>query len=168
MNSKQPEFRRIHETADVQTDKIGSGTQIWQYCVVLPGAEIGSMVNINAHCLIENDVFVGDRATIKSGVYVWDGVRIENDAFVGPGVIFSNDKFPRSKEYPEKFIETHVRHHSSIGAGAILLPGIEIGAYALVGAGSVVTRSVPEGAVVYGNPARVVRFLPGFGGNESE
>lgn len=149
----------IHKTADVQSSRIGARTRIWQYVVVLPGAKIGSDVNICAHCLIENDVVIGDRVTIKSGIYVWDGIRIGDDVFIGPNVTFTNDKFPRSKVYPEKFLETRIENGASIGGGAVLLPGITIGTGAMVGAGAVVTKSVPPYAIVMGSPARITGYV---------
>ena len=150
----------LHPTSDVQSEHIGADTKIWQFCVILPGARIGRNCNICAHVLIENDVVVGDNVTIKSGVQLWDGTRIEHDAFVGPNVTFTNDPFPRSKNRPATFPITLVGAGASIGANATLLPGITIGKGAMVGAGAVVTNSVAERAVVAGNPARVLRFLP--------
>ena len=152
-------FSMIHPSADVQTNYIGENTRIWQYVVILPEATIGSDCNICSHCLIENDVVVGDRVTIKSGVQLWDGLRIEDDVFIGPNVSFSNDKFPRSKKYPEKFSKTRVAKGASIGAGAVILPGITIEENAMVGAGAVVTRSVPPKAIVGGNPARIMGYV---------
>ncbi|MBD1580959.1 acyltransferase [Pseudoalteromonas sp. S16_S37] len=149
----------IHPLADVKTDIIGDGTTIWQFAVVLSGAKIGKNVNVCAHTLIENDVIIGDRVTIKSGVYLWNGLRIEDDVFIGPNATFTNDIMPRSKQYPEQFPKTTVKKGASIGANATILPGIEIGCNAMIGAGSVVTKSVPDNAVVIGNPARVVRYL---------
>lgn len=149
----------IHPSSDVQTDQIGKGTRIWQYCVVLAGAKIGSECNICSHCFIENDVIIGNRVTVKSGVQLWDGLRIEDDVFIGPNVTFTNDSFPRSKHYPDSFPRTIVRSGASIGGGATILPGISIGRSAMVGAGAVVTKSVPDNAVVVGNPARIVRYL---------
>ena len=145
----------VHELAEVQSASIGEGSRIWQYCVVLENAVIGKDCNVCAHVLIENDVIVGNGVTIKSGVQLWDGVRIEDDVFVGPNVTFSNDKFPRSKQYPETFLQTVVRKGASIGANATLLPGITIGQNAMVGAGAVVTRDVPPNAIVVGNPAEI-------------
>lgn len=149
----------IHNTADVQCKSIDSGTSIWQHVVILPGAKIGADVNICAHCFIENDVVIGDRVTVKSGVYLWDGVRLDDDVFVGPNVTFTNDKFPRSKQYPENFVITHVEEGASIGGGAVLLPGITIGRGAMIGAGAVVTKSVPAHAIVYGSPARIAGYV---------
>src|SRR5690606_17910825 len=96
----------VHKFADVQTKHIGTNTNIWQFCVILPGAKIGNNCNICAQVFIENDVIVGDNVTIKSGVQLWDGIEIENDVFVGPNVTFTNDLVPRSKKYPEKVIQT--------------------------------------------------------------
>lgn len=149
----------IHDTADVKTDQIGDGTRIWQYVVILKDARIGKDVNICSHCLIENDVVIGDNVTIKSGVQLWDGIRIADNVFVGPNVTFTNDKFPRSKNYPEKFLETSIERGASIGAGAVILPGVNIGVGAMVGAGAVVTTSVPPYAIVTGNPARIVGYV---------
>ena len=149
----------IHSSADVQSRIIGNGTQIWQYVVVLPNAVIGQDCNICSHCLIENDVILGDRVTVKSGVQLWDGSRIGDDVFIGPNVTFTNDKFPRSKQYPETFSTTEIDTGASIGANATILPGIKVGRQAMVGAGSVVTRSVPPNAIVIGNPARIVGYV---------
>ena len=149
----------IHPSADVQSRNIGSGTRIWQYVVVLPDAVIGQDCNICSHCLIENDVVLGDRVTVKSGVQLWDGLRLGDDVFVGPNVTFTNDKFPRSKHSPESLLSIEIDAGASIGANATILPGIKIGRQAMVGAGSVVTRSVPPNAIVVGNPARIVGYV---------
>lgn len=143
----------IHPTADVQTQNIGPGTNIWQFCVVLRGASIGADCNLCAHVLVENDVTVGNRVTIKSGVQLWDGVTVEDDVFIGPNVTFTNDLVPRSKQYPESFARTVIQKGASIGANATVVAGHTIGAHALIGAGSVVTKDVPPNTVWYGNPA---------------
>lgn len=149
----------IHKTSDVQTKNIGENTRIWQYCVILPGAQIGADCNICSHTFIENKVKIGNRVTVKFSVHICDGITIGDDVFIGPQVSFSNDKFPRSKYHSYKFLQTCVENGASIGAGAVILPGITIGEGAMVGAGSVVTKSVPAGAVVVGNPARVVGYV---------
>lgn len=148
-----------HQFQDIQSCNIGERTRIWQFVVILPSAHIGADCNICSHVLIENDVIIGDRVTVKSGVQLWDGLRIENDVFIGPNVTFTNDPFPRSKRYPPAFSVTTVKTGASIGGGSIILPGITIGRGAMVGAGAVVTKSVPDFAVVVGNPARIVRYF---------
>lgn len=152
-------LENIHETADVQSREIGERTRIWQFVVILARAKIGNDVNICSHCFIENDVVIGDRVTIKSGVQLWDGIHIGNDVFIGPNVTFTNDKFPRSKIYPEKFLETRIESGASIGGGAVILPGVSIGTGAMVGAGAVVTKSVPPYAIVTGSPARITGYI---------
>lgn len=149
---KNPAF--IHPLADVKTTKIGAGSRIWQFCVVLAEARIGCDCNVNAQCLIENDVILGNRVTVKPGVQLWDGMRVEDDVFIGPNVSFTNDKYPRSRRPPSEFTPTVLRRGSSIGANATVLCGVEIGEGAMVGAGSVVTKNVPAGELWYGNPAR--------------
>jgi len=150
----------IHPTADVATTSIGEGTRVWQFVVILKGAKIGRGCNICTQTFIEGDVVIGDRVTIKSGVQLWDGTRIEDDVFIGPNATFTNDSYPRSKEYLEKFSGITVKSNASVGANATLLPGITIGEYAMIGAGSVVTKDVPAYAVVAGNPSRVIRYVP--------
>lgn len=148
----------IHPLSDCQAP-IPDSTSVWQFCVILPQAKIGKDCNICSHCFIENDVTIGDRVTIKSGVQIWDGVRIEDDVFIGPNVSFTNDRYPRSKQYPEAFEQTTLRKGASIGAGSTLVCGIEIGEKAMVGAGSVVTKSIPAGELWAGNPARYIRKI---------
>jgi len=152
-------LKQIHSLADVKTEDIGEGTRIWQFCVVFAGAKIGANCNICAQVLIENDVVIGDNVTIKSGVQLWDGLRVEDDVFIGPNATFTNDLRPRSKIYPDKFLQTLIKKGASIGANATVLPGITVGERALVGAGSVVTKDVPAVTVVIGNPARAVRKI---------
>jgi len=149
----------IHKLADVVSDSIGDGTRIWQFVVIFARAKIGAECNICANVLIENDVVVGDRVTIKSGVQLWDGLRVGDDVFIGPNVTFTNDKFPRSRQSPDIFLQTIIENGASIGAGAVILPGLIIGQGAMVGAGAVVTKSVAPRSVVCGNPAKHVRFL---------
>jgi UDP-2-acetamido-3-amino-2,3-dideoxy-glucuronate N-acetyltransferase len=151
----------IHQLADVKTDNIGEGTRFWQFVVALEGARIGTDCNICAHVFIEGDVVIGDRVTIKSGVQLWDGLRVGNDVFIGPNATFTNDLFPRSKRYPQEYLKTIIEDGASIGAGAVILPGLTIGTGALVGAGAVVTNSVAANSVVCGNPAKHTRFVEG-------
>ena len=148
----------IHPLADCQAT-VPESTRIWQFCVVLPEAEIGENCNVCSHCFIENDVKIGNNVTIKCGVQLWNGLRVEDDVFIGANVSFTNDRYPRSKQYPARFEKTVVRQGASIGAGSVVLCGIEIGEKAMIGAGSVVTKDVPAGELWLGNPARFVRKL---------
>lgn len=147
----------IHPLSDVQSTAIGSGTRLWQFAIVLPGAQIGENCNICSHCLIENDVVIGDRVTVKSGVQLWDGLRVGNDVFIGPNVTFTNDKYPKSQNSNFKLALTWLEAGASIGGGATVLPGIRVGVGATIGAGAVVTKDVPAGATVVGNPAKIIK-----------
>jgi UDP-2-acetamido-3-amino-2,3-dideoxy-glucuronate N-acetyltransferase len=149
-------FRHPHSLCE--SDLVGPRTRIWAFAHVLPGASIGADCNICDHVFIENDVIIGDRVTIKCGVSVWDGLRIEDDVFVGPSTTFTNDPFPRSRVYQRRHLRTVVRKAASLGANCTILPGLTIGADAMVGAGSVITRDVPANAIVIGNPARIVGY----------
>lgn len=148
-----------HEQALVETTDIGEGTRIWAFAHLLPGAKVGSDCNICDQVFVENDVTIGDRVTIKCGVQVWDGVTIEDDVFVGPNATFTNDRFPRSRSWEGASGKTIVRRGASLGANCTILPDLEIGEGALVGAGAVVTKSVPRHAIVVGNPARIAGYI---------
>lgn len=150
---------RIHPLADVQSDRIGESTVIWQFCVILKGAIIGDNCNINCQVFIENDVVIGNNVTIKPGVQIWDGITIEDNVFIGPNATFTNDLKPRSKQYPEKFLRTIVKAGASIGANATILPGITIGENAMIGAGSVVLKDIPANTLWVGNPAKKIKNL---------
>lgn len=143
----------VHPLADVQSDEVGAGTRIWQFAVVLKGSRIGRDCNICAHTFIEGGVTLGDRVTVKSGVFLWDGLTAEDDVFIGPNATFTNDRSPRSGQRTP-FEPTLLKAGASIGAGAVILPGLQIGRNAMIGAGAVVTRSVPDGETWVGNPAR--------------
>ena len=148
----------IHPLSDCQAP-IPDSTNIWQFCVVLPQATVGENCNVCSHCFIENDVEIGNNVTVKCGVQLWNGLRVEDDVFIGANVSFTNDRFPRSKQYPVEYEKTFLRKGASIGAGSVILCGIEIGEKAMVGAGSVVTRDIPAGELWVGNPARFIRKL---------
>lgn len=149
----------VHPQAICESPHVGDRTRVWAFAHVLPGARIGRDCNICDHVFIENDVVIGDRVTVKSGVQLWDGLRIADDAFIGPNATFSNDKYPRSKHHERPLEQTFVGQGASIGAGAVILPGVTIGMQAMVGAGAVVTGDVPAKAVVSGNPARIVGYM---------
>lgn len=154
----------FHPTALVESDSIGAGTRIWAFAHVLPGAVVGRDCQICDHVFIEDGARVGDGVTIKNGVMVWKGVNLGDSVFVGPGVVFTNDPRPRSPRGPagcvreenDRLVETRVEKGASIGANATILPGVRLGEYCMVAAGSVVTRDVPPFALVAGNPARIV------------
>lgn len=149
----------IHPLSDVRSKAIGEGTNIWQFCVVLPEAIIGNNCNICSHVLIENKVKIGNNVTIKSGVQIWDGITVEDNVFIGPNVTFCNDKYPRSKNSNWVLEKITIAKGASIGANATILPGVQIGEGAMVGAGSVVTRDVLPHSIVVGNPARFLRYV---------
>ena len=138
---------------------VPESTNIWQFCVVLPHAQIGENCNICSHCFIENDVVIGNNVTIKCGVQVWDGITLEDDVMVGSNVTFTNDMYPKSKNEDWKLLRTKVCKGASIGAGAVILPGLTIGEGAMIGAGSVVTKDVPAGELWIGNPAKFSRKI---------
>jgi acetyltransferase-like isoleucine patch superfamily enzyme len=132
----------IHSLADVQSKNIGENTSIWQFCVVLPNAEIGDNCNICSHCFIENDVKIGNNVTVKNGVFLYDGITIEDNVFIGPNATFCNDKYPVSKNKNFKPEKIHIKKGASIGANATILPGVTIGENALIAAGAIITKDV--------------------------
>lgn len=144
----------IQPLSDIQSKHIGADTNIWQYCVILPDAVIGSNCNICACVFIENRVVIGNNVTIKNGVQLWDGITIEDIVFIGPNATFTNERIPRSKSYDSNnLMSTLVRNGATIGANATILPGIIIGEHAFIGAGSVVTCDIPAYTLYFGNPA---------------
>ncbi len=134
----------IHPLSDVQTKDVGENTNIWQYCVVLSGAKIGSNCNICSHCFIENDVTIGNNVTVKNGVYLYDGITVQDDVFIGPNATFCNDKYPKSKNKDFELQQILIKKGASIGANATILPGVTIGENALVAAGAIVTKDVAD------------------------
>ena len=153
---------KAHEMAIVETNAVGQGTRVWAFSHIMAGAVIGRDCNIGEHVFVENGAVVGDRVTVKNGVHVWEGVTLENDVFVGPNVAFTNDRHPRSprsKAAGDRYKshgwleKTAVGEGAAIGANATIMCGIKIGKYAVIGAGSVVTESVPPFTVVVGVPA---------------
>ena len=149
----------VHSHSICESKQVGRGTRIWAFAHILPRARIGCDCNICDGVFVENDVTVGDRVTVKSGVQLWDGVTLEDDVFVGPNATFTNDKYPRSRHRPQQFLKTTIKRGASIGANATILPGVTVGERAMVGAGAVVTRSVPAGAIVVGNPSRIIGYV---------
>jgi acetyltransferase-like isoleucine patch superfamily enzyme len=145
-------FCHPHALVDAGTT-IGKGTRIWAFSHVVTGAIIGDDCNVCDHTFIEGGVRIGNRVTLKCGVYLWNGITVEDDVFIGPAAVFTNDCRPRSKRYLAD-LKTVLKEGCSIGANSTVLPDLTIGRWAMVGAGSVVTHSVPDHALVVGNPAR--------------
>jgi acetyltransferase-like isoleucine patch superfamily enzyme len=160
MNNNSELAPFVHKKAICESKNVGSGTRIWAFSHILKNARVGKDCNICENVFIENLVVIGDRVTVKNGVQLWDGLTLEDDVFIGPNVTFTNDKYPRSKKYPDEYLQTVVQKGASIGANATILPGITIGQGSMVGAGSVVTKDVPDFTLVVGNPARIKRVIP--------
>lgn len=149
-----------HPTAIVESEEIGDGTRIWHFVHVREKAKIGKNCNIGKGVYIDTEVEIGDNVKIENFVSVYRGVKIEDDAFIGPAVTFMNDLYPRSFIWGEdRICYTLVKRGASVGANATVICGITIGEYAMVGAGSVVTKDVIPFGLVYGNPARRVGFV---------
>lgn len=146
---------KVHETASVDPGaKIGNGTVIWQHCILMDGAHVGEHCKLAHNVFVEGGVTVGDGVTIKDNVTLYSGLTVKDSVFIGPNAVFTNVKTPRAfLSRKDGFLPTVIGHGATIGANATIVCGITIGAYALVGAGSVVTRDVPDYALVAGNPA---------------
>jgi acetyltransferase-like isoleucine patch superfamily enzyme len=158
----------VHPEAIVESEHIGEGTRIWAFTHVMKDVSIGENCNVGEHCFLETGARVGSNVTIKNGNMIWDGVTLEDGTFVGPGVFFTNDLYPRSPRLPQARaryqgsgwrVSTLVKHGASIGAGAVLVAGITVGGFAMVGAGAVVTKDVSPHALVVGNPARCIGWV---------
>lgn len=143
-----------HPTALVESNDIGTGTRIWAYTHIMKGAKIGEECNICDHSFVESGAILGNKVTIKNGVSIWDKVTIEDEVFIGPNAALTNDLWPRSKKSDWQIVETLIKKGATIGANATIVCGVTIGQYAMIGAGSVVTRDVTDYSLYYGNPAR--------------
>ena len=147
----------IDPLAVVETLDVASTAKIWRWTHVREGARIGEHCIVGEHVYIDHDVVIGDGCKIQNGANLYAPLIIEDDVFIGPGVIVCNDRLPRAWGWdPSSSPLTRICRGSSIGAGAVLLPGVRIGENAVVGAGAVVTKSVLPNALVVGNPAKVV------------
>ena len=142
-----------HEASLVETTKIGKDTRIWMHVHIMKEVEIGERCNIGEGCFIESGVKIGSDVVIKNNIAIWSGVTIDDGAFLGPNMVFTNELEPRSG-FPKEVAETLIKKGASIGANATIIAGNIIGEYAMVGAGTVVTRNVSPHRLVYGNPAR--------------
>ena len=149
----------IHPRALVETNAIGDGTRVWAFCHVLAGATVGRDCNLGDHAFVENGVTIGDECVIKNSVSIWTGVTLEDRVFVGPNAAFTNDLVPRARVRRKVFDQTLVKEGASIGANATLVCPLVVGRYALIGAGAVVTRDVPDFGLVIGNPARLIGYV---------
>jgi len=149
----------VHPTAIVEAEQVGRGTRIWAFCNIQKGARIGSDCNICDHCFVEQGVVIGDGVTVKNGVSLWNGVIIENNVFIGPNAVFTNDIYPRSKVRHNEVDKTLIQEGVSIGANAVVVAGHTVGQFALVGAGTVVTKDVPDFTLWFGNPAEFVGYV---------
>ncbi len=155
----------IHPTAVIDPGaQIGAGTRIWHFCHLMPNSRVGENCILGQNVFIDNNAIVGNGVKIQNNVSVYNGVVIEDDAFIGPSVVFTNVINPRSFiERKTEFKKTLVRKGASIGANATIICGVEIGSYAMVGAGAVVTESIPDHALVLGNPARQTGWVSAAG-----
>lgn len=147
----------VHESTYIDDGaEIGAGTKIWHFCHVMPRARIGAGCNIGQNVLVSPDVMIGNNVKIQNNVSLYTGVIVEDDVFLGPSMVFTNVINPRSHiSRKDEYKTTLVRRGASIGANATIVCGVTLGYYSFVGAGSVVTRDVPDYALVLGSPARI-------------
>jgi acetyltransferase-like isoleucine patch superfamily enzyme len=144
----------IHRLAVVETKEIGKETRVWGWTHIQQEVAIGEFCNIGEHCFLENGVRIGSRVVVKNGISLWEGTTVEDGVFLGPHAVFTNERFPRSG-FRKEWEAIRICRGATVGAGAVILPGVVVGSFATVGAGAVVTRDVPGHALVYGNPAEI-------------
>lgn len=165
---RKPSLYFSHPNAIVESDHVGAETRVWAFVHILKGARVGKNCNICDHAFVEGGATIGDRVTIKNAVLIWDGVTIESDVFLGPGVCFTNDLLPRSPrsvfagprhQGKDWLVRTRIRRNASIGANATIVCGVTVGRHAMVGSGAVVTKDVPDHALVVGSPARQIGWV---------
>ncbi len=151
----------VHESSYIDNGaEIGAGTKIWHFCHVMPGARIGERCNIGQNVLVSSSVTIGNNVKIQNNVSIYTGVILEDDVFLGPSMVFTNVINPRSHvNRKNEYQTTLIRRGASIGANATIVCGVTLGKYCFVGAGSVVTRDIPDFALVYGNPARLQGWM---------
>lgn len=155
----------VHETAIVDDGcQIGEGTKIWHFSHIMPDCVIGERCNIGQNVVVSPGVKLGNNVKIQNNVSIYTGVECEDDVFLGPSMVFTNVINPRSAvNRRDQYAKTIVRKGASIGANATIVCGHDIGAYAFIGAGAVVTKTVPDYALVVGNPARQMGWMSEFG-----
>jgi UDP-2-acetamido-3-amino-2,3-dideoxy-glucuronate N-acetyltransferase len=151
----------IHETAIVEEGaQLGEGTRVWHFAHIRKGAKIGKNGNIGKDVYIDTNVIIGDNCKIQNFASLYHGLIVGNNVFIGPHVCFTNDLFPRASIWnEERLVKTVVKNGASIGANSTIIAGITIGESAMVGAGAVVTKDVPNHALVFGNPAQIRGFV---------
>ncbi|BAN01761.1 acyltransferase [Ilumatobacter coccineus] len=165
-------MQRIHETAHVEDGvEIGDGTAVWSHTQIRPGARIGRNCNIGRNVFVDTDVSIGDNVKIQNNASLFEGTTLESGVFVGPHVIFTNDRVPRAIT-PAGDLKTAddwelgrilVRYGAAIGAGATIITGTEVGRWAMIGSGAVVTHDVPDYTLIIGNPGRVAGYVSAAG-----
>ncbi len=155
----------VHPTAVVdQGCEIGNGTKIWHFCHIMPGCKIGENCNIGQNVVVSPEVVLGNNVKVQNNVSIYTGVLCEDDVFLGPAMVFTNVINPRSAiNRRDHYVKTAVRKGATIGANATIVCGHDIGKYAFIAAGAVVTREVPDYALVMGNPARQTGWMSEYG-----
>ena len=156
---------QAHETAVIDKGaSIGAGTKIWHFSHIMPGAELGERCNIGQNVVVSPGVVLGSNVKVQNNVSIYEGVTCDDDVFLGPSCVFTNVTNPRSAVNRRgQYARTHVGRGASIGANATIVCGHDIGAYAFIGAGAVVTKNVPAYALVVGNPARQMVWMSAYG-----
>jgi UDP-2-acetamido-3-amino-2,3-dideoxy-glucuronate N-acetyltransferase len=151
----------VHPSSAVDSGaRIGHGTKIWHFCHIMPGAVIGDHCNLGQNVFVDNNVEIGRGVKIQNNVSLYNGVRVEDDVFLGPSMVFTNVTNPRSfVERKHEFKPTFLRKGCTVGANATIVCGVDIGAYALIGAGAVIIRNVPAYAMMAGNPGRRIGWI---------
>jgi len=150
-----------HESAFVdEPATIGKGTKIWHFCHIQQGAVIGSNCNLGQNVYVASNVIIGNNVKIQNNVSIYDGVKLEDNVFCGPSAVFTNIKSPRS-EFPQRgcYVDTVVKEGATLGANCTIVCGITIGRFAFIGAGTVATKSIPDFALVVGNPGKQIGWI---------